>query len=249
MKSVLVTVFALLAAPAVAQSSLGISGAEVSLGVVEDENGASRSEARAVVDVAVTDVHGFQGDLSFADTASGGVGGLAAHLYMAPREGQKYGLFATLSDVDGRSLTYATLGAEGMLAIGYETTLEGQAGIGAASDGGMDFIFAGAALHHEVSPALHVSAALDLAEIDETALRGITYDAALKASYSPEGKPWGVFASVNHSGISGRDEAAGKTRLGAGFTLSLGKSGGVKAHSRPFRTIDPLAPLLRRDLW
>ena len=99
MKSVLVAIFACFAVPVAAQSSLGISGAQVSLGVVEDESGHSRTEFGALVDVAITGVHGFQGDLRFDDTQAGGVGTLAAHLYMTPREGQKYGLFATLADV------------------------------------------------------------------------------------------------------------------------------------------------------
>ena len=167
MKSVLVTIFACFAMPALAQSSLGITGAELSFGAVQDESGATRMDGRAVVDVAITDVHGFQGDLGFADTEAGGVGTVAAHLYMAPREGQKYGLFAQLSDVDGRSMTYGAIGAEGMLSITPETLVEGRAGIGAANDGGLDFMFASLGLAHSYSSALEISATLDLAEFDE----------------------------------------------------------------------------------
>ncbi len=249
MKSVLVAIFACLAVPVSAQSSLGITGAEVALGVAADEAGSSRVDGRAVVDVAITDVHGFQGDLSFADTASGGVGTLVAHLYMAPAAGQKYGLFAQLGDVDGRSLTYGSVGAEGMLNIGSDSVLEASAGIGAASDGGLDYIFAGVGLTHAYSDALELSATLDLAEFDEPALQAISYEAGLRAEYSPEGAPWGVYASVSHGGLSGRDSASGETRIGVGLSLSLGNSGGADAHTRPFRSVDPLVPLLRRGLW
>ena len=86
MKSVLVAIFACFAVPVAAQSSLGISGAQVSLGVVEDESGHSRTEFGALVDVAITGVHGFQGDLRFDDTQAGGVGTLE-HMAEGIRKG------------------------------------------------------------------------------------------------------------------------------------------------------------------
>jgi hypothetical protein len=249
MKSVLVAIFACIAVPAVAQSSLGISGAHVTTGVVEDEGGTTRVEGRAVVDVAITDVHKFQSDLSFADTEAGGVGSLGAHLYMAPRNGQKYGFFAQLSDVDGRSLTYGTIGAEGMIALNANTSLEASAGIGAATGGGLDYFYGSVGLAHAYSNAFDVSATLDLAEFDETSLRAISYDAGFKAAYSPEGAPWGVYASVNHSGLTGRDGEAGQTRIGLGLSVTFGASGGADPETRAFRSVDPVAPLLRRNLW
>ena len=66
MRGLLVSMFVCFSVPAAAQSSLGITGADLSFGVIEDESGASRVEGAAVVDVAVTEVHGFQGDLWFA---------------------------------------------------------------------------------------------------------------------------------------------------------------------------------------
>lgn len=249
MKSVLVAIFACVAVPAVGQSSLGITGAQLSTGAVEDENGTTRVDGRAAVDVAITDVHGFQGDLSFADTDTGGVGTVAAHVYMSPRDGQKYGLFAQLSDVDGRSLTYGAVGAEGMLELSARTTVEAAAGIGAASEGGLDYIFGSLGLAHAYSPAFEVSGTLDLAEFDEPGLRALSYEAGLKASYSPEGVPWGVYAGITHSGLSGRDGAAGQTRIGIGLSLTLGNTGGTDPKTRLFRSVDPVAPLLRRNLW
>ena len=249
MKAVFVAIFACLAGPLAAQGSLGITGASLSVGVIEDEAGATQVEGAAVVDVAITDVHGFQGDLVFADTASGAVGALGAHLYMAPRRGQKYGLFATLGDIDGRALTYVSLGAEGMLALNSRTTLEGQAGIGAANDGNLDYIFASLALSRALSTSTVIEAALDVAEFDEMALRAVSYDTSLTARYSPEGAPWGLYAQISHGGLTGRDARAGKTRIGLGLTMTFGTSGGTSPKTRPFRSIDPLAPLMRRGLW
>ena len=249
MKAVFVAIFACLAGPLAAQSSLGITGASFSVGVTEDEAGASRVEGAAVVDVAITDVHGFQGDLSFADTTAGGVGRVSAHLYMAPREGQKYGLFAQLNDIDGRALTWVNLGAEGMVSLGFHTSLGARAGIGAATEGGLDYVFGGLSVAHALSNSFDIEGTLDIAEFDETSLRAISYEAGLTATYSPEGAPWGVYASVSHAGLSGRDGRAGATRIGLGLSLTLGNTGGTNPRTRPFRSVDPVAPLLRRDLW
>lgn len=246
MRTLLFVFLMSLSFPAFAQSSLGISGIELSLGAVEDEAGDFRGDARAVVDVAVTGVHGFQGDLAYSDTATGGVGTVAAHLYMTPKPGQKYGLFAALSDVDGRSMIYGSLGAEGMLSLGARTSIEGRAGMGWADADGMDYIFAGAALAHQLTPAITLEGSLDAADFDEAAFSATAYDLGLKATYSPVGSPWGAYVSVTQSGLSGHDDA---TRVGLGLTITLGSTGGTDPHTRPFRTPDPVASLVRRGLW
>lgn len=235
--------------PVCAQSSLGISGATLDLGSTEDESGTRRSRVASSVDVRITGAHGLQGDLSFAETSSGTVGQLAAHLYMAPRPGQKYGLFVSLSDVDGRALSWLSLGAEGMLSLGQNTTLEGRVGLGATDGGSRDFIFGGVSLAHALSPALELEAALDVADFDETSFRATSIDASLTARYSPEGSPWGAYASVTRSDLTGRDDASAATRIGFGVTLNFGASGGVDPHTRPFRSTDPGSPLVRRGIW
>ena len=232
--------------PAFAQSSLGISGVELSLGAVEDEAGDYRGEARTVVDVAITALHGFQGDLAFSDTGTGGIGTVATHLYMKPKPGQKYGLFAALSDVDGRSMIYGSLGAEGMVSLGERTSVEARAGMGWADADGLDYIFAGAALAHQLTSAVTLEGSFDVADFDETALSATAYDLGLKATYSPEGSPWGAYVSVTQSGLSGHDDV---TRIGLGLTITLGTAGGTDPHTRLFRTPDPVSPLVRRGLW
>ncbi|NNE79489.1 MAG: hypothetical protein HKN18_04370 [Silicimonas sp.] len=249
MRALIVAVLLSFTGPALAQSSLGITGAALSIGMTEDEAAQSRVDGTATVDVAITDVHGFQGDLRFADTVSGGIGSVGAHVYMAPRPGQKYGLFAHLSDIDGRAMTWGAFGAEGLVSLSPATVLEIQGGVGAADESGLDFIFGSIALAHDLSPGLEISAALDLADFDEPALRATSYEAGLRASYSPEGAPWGVYASVTQTGLTGRDGASSETRIGLGVTLSLGTAGGTDPHTRHFRSIDPVAPILRRGLW
>ena len=243
---VLLTSFSL---PAYAQSSLGITGAVFSLGLVEDEAGDFRGDASAIVDVAITEFHGFQGDLAFSDAASGWIGTVAAHLYMTPVADQKYGLFAALSDVDGRSMIYGSLGAEGMLSLGEATVLEGRAGMGWADADGLDYIFAGASLAHSLTPALDLELAFDVADFDEASFSATSIEVGVTATYSPEGLPWGAYVSASHSDLVGTDGGDGATRIGLGLNLSLGTAGGTDPHTRPFRTPDPVAPLIRRGLW
>lgn len=238
-----------LGTPVWAQSSLGISGATLSLGSTEDEGGAWQRRAASSVDIRITPVHGLQGDLAFSDTATGTIGHLGAHLYMAPQPGQKYGLFLTLSDVDGRSLAWMSLGAEGMISIGENTTLEGRLGLGAADGNSRDYIFGGVSLVHAFAPGFEVEAALDVAEFDEAAFRATAVEASLTARYSPEGSPWGVYASVTQSDLTGRDGAAGATRLGLGISFDFGTAGGTDPHTRHFRQADPVAQLVRRGIW
>ena len=97
--------------PAIAESPLGITGAEFRLGAVAQDTGAAQASLGgiqsfdaidpvlgfAAVNVAVTDAHGFQGDVLLEDGPGGAIGRLGAHVFMTPQSGQKYGLFAILS--------------------------------------------------------------------------------------------------------------------------------------------------------
>lgn len=249
------TVFGVLASafvlvgPVWGQSSLGITGATLDVGSAEDETGLWKGTPSASVDVRVTEFHGLQGDLSFSDTGGGTIGMLAGHLYMVPQPGQKYGLFVSLSDLDGRAMSWVSFGAEGMLSLGENTVLSGRLGLGQADVGSLDYIFGGVAVAHEVLPGLEFEAALDVADFDETGFRATSHEASLTARYSPNGAPWGVYASVTNSGLTGRDGQSARTRIGLGVTFTFGGSGGTDPHTRMFRSTDPVAPLIRRGLW
>ena len=234
--------------PVWAQDSLGIAGATLELGSAEDEAGARRAGMASSVDVRITGVHGLQGDLSFTDTATGTLGRVGAHLYMAPAPGRKYGLFVSLSDMDGRSMTWASAGAEGMLELSGRTIVEGRLGLGAADGNALDFIFGSLSMAHAVTPAFEVEAALDLADFDEADFRATAVEATVTARYSPENTPWGVYASLGRSDLTGRDGRPAKTRIGFGVTIRFGNTGGVDADTRTFRRADPVAPLVRRGI-
>ena len=250
MQRFIAVVFLILAAtPSLAQSSLGIQGLDLQFGTSEDESGNAQTDVQARLDVAITSVHGFQGDVAFSDTDQGLIGQLGAHLYMTPATGQKYGVFASLSDVDGRMMTWGSLGVEGMLALSDATVIEGRAGMGISDVDSLDYIFADMALIYAAFDNFDIETALTLTDFDEARFRALSYDVSATARYSAQNAPWGVYAKVAQSGLSGRDGAGAKTRFGFGVSMSFGHSGGIAPKTRPFRVVDPVAPLVRRDLW
>ena len=238
-----------LGSPVLAQSSLGITGASLQAGSTEDEKGQQNANFASSVDVRITGVHGLQGDLSFYETSGGTIGQLAGHLYMAPEPGQKYGLFFSFSDADGRSMAWANFGAEGMLAIGEDTVLEGRLGLGAADWNSLDYIFGGLSVAHGFSPELEIEAALEVADFDEASFRATAIETSLTLRYSPSGAPWGIYASAARSDLTGRNGGTASTRLGLGVSFNFGAAGGTDPSTRMFRKVDPLAPLVRRALW
>lgn len=232
-----------------AQSSLGIQSAELRFGAMQNENGQYQAESVLTVDVQITSNHGLQGELSFSNTDFGLIGRMGAHLYLVPKLDRKYGVFATLSDVDGRSMAWGTLGIEGMRAISANTTVSGRTGLGISDADGLDFIFAGIGMARDLSESTTLSAYADVSDFDESAFRALSYEMGLRIDYSPKRAPWGVYAEAIHGGLSGRDGSPSETRLGAGVKFTFGSSGGADPSTRSFRTVDPVAALVRRDLW
>ena len=232
-----------------AQSSLGITGFEATVGQQAVQEGGTSLTANLTLDVAVTEHHALQGDLAWVDTPSGAVGRVAGHIYMTPRPGQKYGVFAMIGDVNDRSLTYAAAGIEGMFEVSDRTAIGGYAGAGIGSEGGMDLIFAGIEATHIVSETFHLDAGLQITEYDEVGLQAMGTEARIGAYFSPAGQPFGVRASLVHDMLSGPDGAPAETRAEIALTLSLGTANAPAPTARSFRTPDPFLPLVRRNLY
>ncbi len=239
------------ALPAAAQTSLGIAAGELGFGVMSAGND-GRALAEGTLDIRVTGHHGLQFDLAVEDTAAGTLGHLAAHLYLAPAPGRRYGLFATASDLDGQSFTTGTAGVEGIVAVGARTAVEAHAGIGIAhrlsAPARMDFIFAGAGLHHAATDTLDLGLAAEIAEFDEAGFRAIGTTLAATAAWRPRGGPVAVTASVGLSGLDGRDSRPAEGFVTLGLSYSFGAGAGDPA-ARPFRRPDPYAPMALRGLF
>lgn len=233
---------------AVAQSSIGTKGASFSFAGISPDDGDAFYEGDIMLDVAISEYHGLQGDLYFTDTGNGLIGRVGGHAYLAPGEGRKYGLFGTFADLDNASYSYVQAGIEGMWAIGENASVEARAGMGMASDD-LDYIFAGAAVHYALSDTFNVTAALDVAEFDEAGFSAIGTNASFGVEYDMPSAPVVAFAEVRTDMLNGTNGAPSLTSAVLGLRIRLGSSGGVDPATRPFRTSDPIAQLVRRGLF
>ncbi|MEM9710105.1 MAG: hypothetical protein AAF871_15095 [Pseudomonadota bacterium] len=232
-----------------AQSSLGVTGVEIGAGGVSGRDGGTSFSADLTIDVAVTEYHGLQGDLAWINTGSEDLGRLAGHLYMVPRPGHKYGLYAALGDVNDRSLTYGVAGIEGMFEVNDRSALGGFLGLGMGSEDGLDVIFGGLEGTYRFSSAIRFDGGVQVTEYDEIALQAIGTELDVNMRYAPEGQPFAVTLGVGHSLLTGPDGEPGETRAKLGLSWRFGEINGAAPNTRPFRTPDPFLPLIRRGLY
>lgn len=235
---------------AMAQTSLGFTGGELALGTVSFD-GTEHGFVEGWADVAITAAHGIQIDFALQEHPQGMLGTVAAHLYMTPHEGQKYGVFATVSDLDGEGFTAATVGLEGLFALTDTTAVGVHGGIGLADRisgaDGFDFVFAGGSLTHELSPSVSLAFVAEVAEYDETDFRATGYTAMIEAEYRPNAGPIALKAGFGVSGLEGRDGRPAETvaRLGLSWRFGATASPARGAFRRP----DAYAPLALRGLF
>ena len=251
-----------LSTPTFADAPLGITGAEFRFGAVQQDTGDAMGSLGAIkstdefhptlgfaaVNVAITQHHGLQGDALLEDGPDGAVGRLGGHLFMTPAPGQKYGIFATLADVDGEAVTYGSFGVEGLFDLGRSTTIEMRGGIGGATAKGLDFIFVGGRLSQTaLKGAVTFYADVNIAEFEESDIDTIATDltVGLDAKIS---RNLGSFVAVTRSRLSGMD-AADEITLRAGLTVTFGDWGTGDAASKPLHTADPVAQLVRRGYF
>lgn len=245
----LATVLAIsLTSAASAQSSLGITGVEFGLGGFTHQGGGMSFQGEVALDVAVTEYHGLQGDLAWVESGNGAVGRIGGHLYMTPNPGQKYGLFALMGDVNGRALTYGGFGVEGMVEVSNTAAIGGYAGLVLGSAEGLDVIYGGVEGSWSASDSLRIDLAAQVAEYDEAGFRAIGTEARAALRYAPEGQPFAVTAGLVHDMLTGPDGAPGRTRAELGVSWRFGTINATPT-TRPFRTGDPVLPLIRRGLY
>lgn len=260
---VLTTLFTVLAATAanaaIAEAPLGITAAEFRLGAVQQDTGAAQASLGdikstdewhpslgfAAVNVAITQHHGFQGDALLEDGPDGAIGRVAGHLFMTPKTGQKYGVFAMLADVDGESVTYGTGGVEGILSFGG-TSIEVRGGIGMATAKDLDWITIGTRVSRELGAAV-AYVDWNATEFEEADIDTIAHDITMGFDVKIT-KTLGAFLAVTKSTLNGT-EAADESTLRAGVTITLGKFGGTDAHTQAFHTADPVSQLIRRGYF
>ena len=230
------------AMPAVAQSSLGFTAAEFDLGMTDSDD----LMASAMVDIAITQYHGAQFNVGLSEQTNGAIASVAGHLYMTPQDGHKYGLSLLFSDVDNASISYAQIGAAGMVDLNDVMVLEVSGAMGMVMDNDLDWITTGAGLHWQARDDLRVYGAYNITEFDEAGFYALAQDATVGARYLPNQGAFGVYAEASHDWLSGDNSAAGETTLELGITLSLGATGGDKP---AFTVFDPIRQIQRRGLY
>lgn len=249
--AMLAAALALCGLPASAQSSLGVTAAEFALGQGAGP-GLSGSYATLWVDTAITDFHGIQLDFAAEHTPWGGLGHVSGHLYLAPRDGQKYGLFATVGDLDGGSFTVGLAGLEGRFALGPSAAFALHGGLGLAhrmtAPERMDFLFIGGGVDIAASKALSFGLGVELAEFEEAGLQAVGYGIGLSAGYRPRGTPWALSADLGLTGLTGRDPAPAEPVARIGLVYRFGDPGPDPARGA-FRRADPYAPMALRGMF
>jgi hypothetical protein len=236
------------ASTASAQSSLGLNFVEAELTAA---SGASGGAARITGDYRITGAHGVQMDLSATDEPGGFLGRIDGHLYMMPTEDSKYGLMASLADIDGRSGTIGMAGVEGMLRLDARMVIEARAVAGLAQPGSVDFVAADAGVTRQIGERTAVTARLALAEFDEAAFSTVAYAADIGVMHSLAGTGFEISASLGVSGSVGDAVLAreGVARIGMTWRFGVGSGAARGLAERAFGRAQPAEELLRRGLF
>lgn len=234
----------LTALPAVADSGLGIIGADLRLG--HSNHAVEGGYVAGTVDVAITDHHGAQFDLQYEERSNGGIGRLGTVLYMNPRDGQKYGLTLMLADKNDASSTYGMIGAAAMFEVAPDWNMEVRAGAGLSADNDLDWISAGAGVHWQAYEQTQFYGHYDVSEFDEQNFGAIAHEVTFGVQTRLRESPVSLFAEASHDWLNGRNAADGETTLRAGLSVALGRRG----NDQPaFRVSDPMRQILRRGLY
>jgi hypothetical protein len=229
-----------------AQSSLGLISAEVGLGL-DGGDGEGVLAGSAAGNFRITPSHGLQLGLGLADDPEGALGQIDLNLFLHPAPSAKYGFVFSLADADGREATIAYAGVTGIFQLGSSTFVSGQAVLGYARPGSIDFIALTGGLEQALSDTTSIFATLELAEFDEASLRTTAYTGRIGVSHQPDTSPWVLTAAVAVDNLSDWD-ASDETLIELGVTWRFGSTGGARrpVEERLFRSWQPFAPLLRR---
>lgn len=231
---------------AAAQSALGFTAAEFSLEKGTGDYGTARADLSA--DFAITGAHGLQLDLGASDAGPRWRGDLAAHLYMAPTERAKYGLFAAVGDTSHESQTSWAAGAEGIWALGARGSLAARAGLGSLTPGSNDFVFARLSARYALSDRTALTASLAATDIAEFSYSARETTASLGLRQRLGDGPVTLSARVEHSAFSGSFTSKDETRIVLGLTTRFGPTGhGVR--NQPFAPVRPLDGLFARGTF
>jgi hypothetical protein len=237
------------ATQAQAQSSIGFQDIEVSYGY-KSLDGTTQQSLDGAMDVLITGAHGLQLDLGSVKYQTSSFGHVAAHLYLAPGEYSKYGLFGSYADLNDNSGSNVTIGLEGLWSFGEAVTLEARAGMGVLSPDSYDYIFAEGTAFISLSESVELKAQVSWSDLEEELLSAQLIEATAGATYYFDRLPVEVFGGLSQTYLDQPSNTQNDTALLAKVTLKLGKSRsaqrGVK--QRFFTTSRPLDVILNQGL-
>lgn len=232
-----------------AQSAIGFRDAQIT---VEHSIGETESQSSfdAQLDVSITRNHGLQLDLgavSYPDTYYGQIG---AHLYMAPGDNAKYGLFASYADANDSSNWIGTIGIEGIWNFGEALSFEARAGMGVLNPDSNDFIFVEGLAQYAMSDHVALMGGVSITDLEEGALSVRSTDLSLGLKYYMPTIPVELSANITRSSLSGstqEDEILGSLL----FTVHLGKAKSAHSniHEHFFTNSTPLKSMLRNGIF
>jgi len=241
--------------PMALSQSLGLGAGFVELGQTEPEHGEARQSGRILMDFTISAHHGIEASAALEETPLGTTGTLTGVAYMRPTNGLRYGLFGSLSDLDGEAASWGYVGAAGIWALSDRLSLGAHGAIGRRVTGPRaggrliepDTLMGGIDLSAALSDNLIASAALSVAEFDEWRFRATASELRAGLTYHVPRTPLGLEASVIHDRLDGPNGAPAETRLRLGLFIQFGPRPS-QAEMRPFQLSDPIAQLVRRGM-
>lgn len=222
--------------PALAQSSVGVTGATFDAALADGS-----TDLGLRLDTAISRHHGLQLGLGLADDTVQPRGSLSGHLYLMPDDGSRYGLFASLTDLDNDPRHYAEIGAELWIGLSDRLSVSGAAAMGAANFEELDWIALRASSDYRLADHLDLSLGAGVTGFDEAAIAAIVADISLRLAYQPGRSAPGFYVQLEADQLFGADAAPARATLSAGLTFTLGRD-------PVWRDADPLRILFRRGL-
>jgi hypothetical protein len=232
-----------------AQSAIGFRDAQItvehSIGEIE-----AQSSFDAQLDVSITRNHGLQLDLgaaSYPDTYYGQIG---AHLYMAPEDNAKYGLFASYADANDSSNWIGTIGIEGIWNFGDALSLQARAGMGVLNPDSNDFIFIEGLAQYALSDRFALTGGVAITDLEEGVFAVRSTDLSMGLKYYMPNMPVELSANITRSSLSGsidEDEILASLL----FTVHLGKAKSARSsvHEHFFTNSTPMKTMLRNGIF
>ncbi len=248
--ALLATVLVLPAERAAAQSlDIGLNFAEFVAVQHFAQGGEATTALTLTGDFRVGPGLGVQLDLGGESFRGDFIGQADLHLYIAPNETLKYGVYASLADANDRELTMGEVGVEVIAEIGGGLTLEGSAGIGmihSLGNANIDYVTVTGGILKPLSERTSIYGQLTLAVFEESAFSANSYDLVVGVKHDIGQGRVSINAVIGVSGLEGRDSAPAETVANLGVTWRFGGLTGqdVGAEDRAFQTRRPVRAAL-----